>query len=249
MPTKKGYQKAQSDDLEVSLISEKYNSGTSITSNTSPMDRFRRYEEDFLNSSRIVNRGLKELSNCKGVVDQVISVSVEIDSELSETEGYLRAMDVEFRGMMSSEKKNASQKVSEYREEYKQLLQQFQQSKHQAESDALKSGPAARVKLVSANQRLDQSTATLENSRMLIAQSEATGNVIIEDLTSQKQSLQGAQSKVQETQQFTQDAKGILQTMFRRAIMHNVIMAIIIFVLFGIICIIAYFGLISNDSK
>ena len=125
-------------------------------------------------------------------------------------------------------------------QEYKQLLQQFQQSKHQAEGDALKNGPVARTKLISANQRLDQSTATLENSRMLIAQSEQTGNVIIEDLSSQKQNLQGAQSKVQETHQFTQDAKGILQTMFRRAIMHNVIMAIIIFVLFGVICIIAY---------
>jgi len=134
-------------------------------------------------------------------------------------------------------------------QEYKQLLKQFQQSKHQAESDALKSGPAARVKLVTANQRLDKSTATLENSRMLVAQSEATGNVIIEDLTSQKQSLQGAQSKVQETQQFTHDAKGVLKIMFRRAIMHNVIMAVIILVLFGVICIIAYFGLIENDNK
>jgi hypothetical protein len=114
MPTKKGYKKALSDDLEVSLISDnKYNSGTSITSNTSPMDRFRRYEEDFLNSSRIVSRGLKELSNTGGIVgkysnlcilililtvlpyvliissDQVIAVSVEVDSELSETEGYV----------------------------------------------------------------------------------------------------------------------------------------------------------------
>lgn len=113
----------------------------------------------------------------------------------------------------------------------------------------MKNGPAARVKLITANQRLDQSTATLENSRMLIANSEATGNVIIDDLTSQKQSLQGAQSKVQETQQFTSDAKGVLKVMFRRAIMHNVIMAVIILVLFGVIVIIAYYGLINNDDN
>ena len=68
MPSKKGYQKALSDDLEVSLLSEKYNSNTSLLSNTTPMDRFRRYEEDFLNSTRIVSRGLKELSSCGGVV-------------------------------------------------------------------------------------------------------------------------------------------------------------------------------------
>lgn len=250
MQSRKGYQKAKSDDLEVSLISNShFESGTSIASNTSPMDRFRRYEEDFLNSSRIVNRGLKELALTNGVVDQVIAVSVEIDAELSETEGYLRAMDVEFRSMSAGDKKAASQKVAEYREEYKQLLQTFQQSKHKAESDALKSGPVARNKLITANQRLDQSTATLENSRMLIAQSEATGTVIMQDLSSQKQSLQGAQSKVQETQQFTADAKGVLQTMYRRAIMHNVIMSIIILVLLGVICIVAYYGLIANNNK
>ena len=129
------------------------------------------------------------------------------------------------------------------------MLQQYKQTKHKAESDALKNGPAARMKLVSANQRLDQSTATLENSRMLVAQSEATGEVIMQDLSSQKESLKGAQDKVQETQQFTQDAKGVLQVMFRRAIMHNVIMSVIILVLFGIICIIAYYGLIDNNNN
>jgi hypothetical protein len=76
MPTKKGYKQANSssDELEVSLISSSYSSGPSTYSHThsssSPMERFRRYEEDFLNSSRIVNRGLKELSNTAGVVGE-----------------------------------------------------------------------------------------------------------------------------------------------------------------------------------
>jgi hypothetical protein len=158
-------------------------------------------------------------------------------------------MDVEFRTMQGSDKKSASEKVTDYREEYTQLIRTFQNTKQKAESDALKSGPAARTKLVSANQRLDQSTALLENSRMLIAQTEETGNVIMTDLGTQKETLRSAQSKVQETKQFTIDAKGVLQLMGRRAIMHNLLMMFIILVLFGVICVIIYYGFIEDKKK
>ncbi|CAE7843118.1 VTI12, partial [Symbiodinium microadriaticum] len=161
----------------------------------------------------------------------------------------LRAMDVEFRTMMGGEKKAASEKVADYRAEYTQLIKSFQSTKQKAESDALKNGPAARSKLVAANQRLDQSTAVLENSRMLIAQTEETGNVIMTDLGQQKETLQGAQSKVQETKQFTIDAKGVLQVMGRRAIIHNLLMMFIILVLFGVICVIIYYGFIEDKKK
>ena len=195
----------------------------------------------------------------------MITVSVDIESELSEAEAYvsfyfivihviirnwqLRAMDVEFRTMMGNDKKSASEKVADYRAEYTQLTKSFQNTKQQAESVALKGGSAARSRLVTANQRLDQSTAMLENSRMLIAQTEETGNVIMSDLGQQKETLQGAQSKVQETKQFTIDAKGVLQLMGRRAIIHNLLMMFIILVLFGVICVIIYYGFIEDDKK
>mmetsp|Transcript_11046 Transcript_11046/g.16837 ORF Transcript_11046/g.16837 Transcript_11046/m.16837 type:complete len:249 (+) Transcript_11046:68-814(+) len=214
-----------------------------------PMDRFRRYEEEFLNCSRNISRLSRQLEATNGVVDAVISVSVDIDSELAEAEGYLRAMDVEFRAMVGSEKKSASQKVADYRDEYRQMIQSFQNTKQKAESEALKSGPAARTKLVTANQRLDQSTATLESSRMIIAQTEDVGNTIMTDLEGQKETLQGAQSKVQETRQFTLDAKSVLRMMGRRAVMHNLCMMLIIFILFGVICIIIYYGFIEDDKK
>ena len=158
-------------------------------------------------------------------------------------------MDVEFRTMVGNDKKSASEKVSDYRAEYTQLTKSFQNTKQKAESDALKSSPAARNRLVAANQRLDQSTAMLENSRMLIAQTEETGNVIMSDLGQQKETLQGAQSRVQETKQFTMDAKGVLQMMGRRAIIHNLLMMFIILVLFGVICVIIYYGFIEDKKK
>lgn len=158
-------------------------------------------------------------------------------------------MDVEYRLLMGNDKKSASQKVMDYREEYKQLVQSYETSKAKAEKLALQNGSTARNKLISANQRLDQSTATLESSRILLAETEAIGNNIIVDLESQKESLKTANSNVQETKQFTVDAKGILTMMGRRAVIHNVIMILIIILLFAVICVIAYYGFVDKKKK
>jgi hypothetical protein len=42
-------------------------------------DRFRRYEEDFLNSTKIISRSMRLLENANGNVDAVISTSVEVE--------------------------------------------------------------------------------------------------------------------------------------------------------------------------
>ena len=96
-------------------------------------DRFARYEEDFLNSSRIITRTISQLSGTRGnagelskniyliamcieiitlvSLDAIISFSVDVECELSEAEAYLRAMDVEFRSMPSGDKRAISVKV------------------------------------------------------------------------------------------------------------------------------------------
>jgi hypothetical protein len=100
-------------------------------------DRFRRYEEDFLNSTKIISRSMRLLENANGNVDAVISASVEVEGELSEAEGYVRAMDVEFRNMTSDNKRSAQTKVGEYKEEYGILLKKYQSAKRSAESQVL----------------------------------------------------------------------------------------------------------------
>ncbi len=189
---------------------------------------------------------MHQLGEANGNVDLVISSSVEIEGELSEAEGYLRAMDVEFRTMSSVEKRSAQQKVTDYRDEYRLMLQKYQTGKFNAEALALKGGPSARTKLLTANQKLDQSTATLEQSRMILNQTEQIGNTIISDLESQKETLVRAQDKVTETRQFTMDAKKVLQIMGNRAVMHKCCVMFTIVVLLGVIGVIAYYGFIKS---
>jgi hypothetical protein len=55
-----------------------------------------------------------------------------------------------------------------------------------------------------------------------------------------------AKGKVQETKQFTTDARGILRMMGRRNVYHKLIMITIILVLFGAIDCTFYYGIIEN---
>lgn len=213
------------------------------------LDRFRRYEENFLNSTRIVGRSIHKLSEANGNVDVVISSSVEIEGELSEAEGYMRAMDVEFRTMSSADKRGVQQKVTDYKDEYRQMVQTYQTAKFQAESLALKGGPSSRTRLLTANQRLDNSTATLEQSRMLVGQTENLGNAIILDMEAQKETLMGAQDRVKETKGFTVEAKRVLRLMGNRAFMHKCCVMFLIFFLAGVIGVISYYGFIKKNIK
>ena len=58
------------------------------------MENFRRYEEEFINSTRIISRSMRALESANGNVDMVISSSVEIEGEIAEAEGYLKALEV-----------------------------------------------------------------------------------------------------------------------------------------------------------
>jgi vesicle transport through interaction with t-SNAREs protein 1 len=171
---------------------------------------------------------------------------VEIEGELSEAEGYIRAMDVEFKTMAVNEKRNAQQKVNDYKAEHKQLTTNFQAAKYKAESLALKGGPNARTKLLNANQKLDSATATLEQSRNILYQTEAIGDAVITDLEGQKEKLVDAREKVKDTKRFTVDAKHILRMMGNRALMHKACVMFTILLLFGAIIGIGYYGIVKK---
>ena len=209
----------------------------------------------------------------KIITDSIISLSVDVECELSEVEAYLRAMDVEFRAMPSADKKAISVKViilrkilsniffnnhsshayiikiNAYIEEVKQLNQSYNRSKNEAEALALKSGSTSRAKLIAANQKLDQSTLTLEQSRQIIAQTDHLGNTIISDMENQKETLVGAQAKVDETRGFTSNAKAVLVSMGNRAIRHTCCVATVILLLLGLNGVTIYFAFIDKNKQ
>lgn len=179
-------------------------------------------------------------------IDTIISSSAEIEGELSELEGYLKAMDVEFRSISSVEKRNTQQKLIGFREEFRVMMQKYKTSKFNAEALALKGGPGANAKLINSNQKLDNSTALLEQSRTILNQTEKVGSTILTDLESQKETLMTAQEKVNETRGFTVDAKKILRSMGFRSVRHKICMIFTIIILAIVIVIIGYYGFVKK---
>jgi vesicle transport through interaction with t-SNAREs protein 1 len=155
-------------------------------------------------------------------------------------------MDIEFRSMATSDKRSAQQKVSEYRDELRNLHNSFTTSKTNAEALALKSSSGARTKLLNMNQKLDQSTATLEKSRQVLAETENIGDQIIVDMESQKDKLKDAKDKVTETKGFTSEARRVLRNMGYRNIIHKICVAFTIVALFGAIVGLGYWGLVEK---
>lgn len=180
--------------------------------------------------------------------DAIISLSVDIECELVEAEAYIRAMDIEFRSIPSGEKKATSIKVNEYKEELKQLGISFSKTRRDAEEVAMKAGSASRAKLIAANQKLDKSTAALEQSRQLIAQSDALGNNILSDMENQKEQLIESKVKVDETIGFTDNARAVLITMGNRALRHTACVAFVIFLLAGLNALTIYFAFIDKGN-
>lgn len=69
---------------------------------------------------------MRLLESANGNVDTIISYCVDIESEISESEGYLKAMDIETKSMVSAiDKKNSQQKVIDYKDEMKQIYKRL----------------------------------------------------------------------------------------------------------------------------
>lgn len=181
-------------------------------------------------------------------VDSIIHASVDIEGEISEAEGYVKAMEVHCNSL-KGDKRIYQTKVKDYKEEYQQLIQRYKSTRFEAESLALKGGSAARSKLLTSNQKLDQSTQVLEQSRNILHNTEHIGNTVLTDLESQKEKLEHAQTKVKETKEFTYDAKSILQSMGTKAMMHKICIIFTIVILAIIIGIIFYYGIIVRKGK
>ena len=250
-----------------------------MSANDTSVDRFARFEESFLNSSKIVTRNITQLSGTRGREDAINSISVDIEFELDDADSYVVAMESEFRSMPSAEKKSIQQKVrvclivrtlrmniflipsffliqfniisqiNGYKEEVNQLKSHFKRSKGDADALALKTGSSSRQKLLTSQQKLDNSTATLEKSRMIIAQTDEIGNQTINNMENQKEQLVGAAAKVDETRGYTSNARDVLTAMANRALRHTACVALVIIILLGLNVLTIYFAFIDKDKK
>jgi glutamine synthetase type III len=179
-------------------------------------------------------------------IDSVEAISMDIEIELSEAQGYVKALEVEAKSVITGDKRDMVAKVSSYTGELKSSQENYRKARFEAEMKCSRNGAGDRERLVKNNDRLDNSTRTLENSRMIAAQTSQIGNVIMSDMESQREQLEDAHSRVQDTHKYTMDAKGVLKMIYTRAVVHKVCVYFTIALLFSLIIIVIYYGFIKG---
>mmetsp|Transcript_10128 Transcript_10128/g.9831 ORF Transcript_10128/g.9831 Transcript_10128/m.9831 type:complete len:220 (-) Transcript_10128:145-804(-) len=215
------------------------------------LSRFDRNEEAFLNSYKIFTRAMRSLESSNGSIDILISISVEAEGEISEMEGFLKAMEIDVSTMMSTDRKFNQQKLDGYGEEFKHALNTFETVRLAAETATRRNtiNSENRKLLINRNEYLDKSTKNIQSSNVIVSETEQIGTGIISDLQSQKEGLLYAQENVQGTTQITLQARSFLKLMMNRALMQKVFLLALIILLFIIIWMLIYYGLIMKKKS
>lgn len=183
------------------------------------------------------------------IAETIEQVCMDVEIELSEAEGYLKALEVETKSLITGEKRALAAKVNEFTTELKHTQESYKNARFEAEMRCSKNGQGDRERLMNNNERLDKSTMSLENSRMLAAQTSQIGNVIISDMEAQREQLEDAHEKVKETKQYTFDAKGVLKMIYTRAVVHKICVYFTIALLFSLIIIVIYYGFLKSSNS
>ena len=162
----------------------------------------------------------------------------------------MKAMEIEVNSMIFSEKQHSQQKLEGYAEEYREALLSFEELRRVAKAAIIKNemNSATKRALVADNDRLDQFTNGILQSKSVVAETELIGNVITSDLENQREKLLGAGENVRETKEYTQVARRVLNIMSNRDFTYKLFLFFLSFLLFLIIWMLTYYGFMSKKK-
>jgi Snare region anchored in the vesicle membrane C-terminus len=175
---------------------------------------------------------------------------VECEDELSEIEGFWKAMEVEVQDMISTDKQYNQRKLDGYAGELKQLRDVYKELRNKSNIVSQKNDATSikRRALLDANDRLDKSTKSIQKSQFSINDTEQVGYVIIADLESQREKLTGAGINVDETKGITHSARRALNQISNRVLMQKLSLLVLILILFCAIWLLFYYGILSRKK-
>jgi DNA repair ATPase RecN len=160
---------------------------------------------------------------------------VECEDELSEIEGFWKAMEVEVQDMISTDKQYNQRKLDGYAGELKQLRDVYKELRNKSNIVSQKNDATSikRRALLDANDRLDKSTKSIQKSQFSINDTEQVGYVII---------------NVDETKGITHSARRALNQISNRVLMQKLSLLVLILILFCAIWLLFYYGILSRKK-
>lgn len=231
------------------------------------MDRFKKYEESFLNSCKIVERNSKNLTGSattgKGKdwsgYGALLSLTVSTEDEISEAEAFLAALEHEVQCLPMQERQLMELRVEECRDDFNKTCSHFRQAVAAVEKTFMDSGVPSKsdtmsTSLSSSNSRrippkttFEMSSGKLDESRRIIAQTDEIGSGTISMLENQRYQLLDAGDKTMATMYTTRSAKNILTGMANRAFRWKAFLYFMVLFQLGCIVLVIYYGFVHKD--
>ncbi|KAH7532677.1 hypothetical protein FEM48_Zijuj04G0047500 [Ziziphus jujuba var. spinosa] len=198
---------------------------------------------------------IKNLSSCI-YAEQKKQKVTEIKTGIDEAESWIRKMDLEARSLQPNVKAVLLARLREYKSDLNNLKSEvkrlvFGNANAAARDELLESGMAdaltasadQRSRLLMSTERINKSSDRIQESRRTMLETEELGVSILQDLSSQRQSLLHAHNTLHGVDDNIGKSKRVLTSMSRRISKNKWIIGSIIAVLVLAIILILYFKL------
>ena len=172
---------------------------------------------------------------------------VEAEGELFEAEGCLKAMESE---ILTLPKKRYDNIITKCRDEYEIALRAVERLKVVVKSASIRGGTSFMNWSMkqTAKQSVEEPLSSLQQSKLILSETEHIGSVILSDLRGNRELLLGAKDNVGGTNESAQQAGEVLQIMDNRIENKSIFLLFLIVMLLIAISFIAYFGLLKRRN-
>ena len=171
--------------------------------------------------------------------DEITEINNKIDTLFTDAQETLEQIELETHGLQGRNKEKIVVRLDSYRAELKRLQQNFKTCKTEAKerTDRLElftrsEDCAPDVFLdIEAEQILDSSSRQLEDGRRLLAETEQIGGSVLEDLSSQRETLQRARGRLKDVEAGLGSSNTILKGMIFKARQNKIVLLALIVII------------------
>ncbi|XP_063243496.1 vesicle transport through interaction with t-SNAREs homolog 1A [Bacillus rossius redtenbacheri] len=209
------------------------------------------YEQQYGILTAGITAKIGRLSNDQNADRKALVLDVE--KEIEEAQELLEQMELEVREVEASARPRLRSRVDSYRAELGRLSQEFMKVRSPPFQDGffgqddLYSGVSLneeqKLRLLDNSERLERTGKILNTGYRIILETEDIGSQVLQDLHSQRETIQSARSRLRETDSELGRSSRLLGGMILRSLQHRAVLVVVGLVLACLVALGVYLSL------
>lgn len=167
--------------------------------------------------------------------EELADLTSKVDGLFTDAKETLEQIELETHGLQGRSKEKVSVRLASYKAELNRLNSHFKSCKTEAKhrSDRLELFTRSEDVFLDADTEtiLDSSSKQLEDGRRLLAETEEIGGSVLEDLASQRETLQRARGRLKDVEAGLGESSTVIKEMIFKARQNKVVLFCIIIVI------------------